>query len=310
MLTIGLPKDTAPPENLEDLFLSVYFFIDELVKLAGGPPVRSGPKSRFSDSEALCVQVVGQFLALSEHQWHRFVAANCLHLFPSLLERSAFHKRCKDLAPFLLRLRALAVWRAGPGPAHVFDSMPVPVCHFARRRRNAAWAAALDGDGRSLYGYCAAKAEKFYGFRLHLAVRPDGLPADFILAPASRHDVEVAASLALSAHSRLVLGDKGYLGLEKRPEFRPSDPVPDVLTPKRSNQTERNRPWENALLRSVRSGVETVNSILVKIGTARHGAKSMRGLKSRIGAKLSCFTFAFLLNAEFVIKTCSIASLL
>jgi len=305
------PKQTQVTpisEGLDSLFTVIYCFIDDTVKAAGGPPPRSGPKSRFSDSEALCVLVVGQLFGMPEAAWHRFLHANCKHLFPNLLESSVLHKRSKDLAQFLLRLREQAVARAGgKGPAHVYDSMPVPVCKRARAMRNRAWADATDGAPGLLFGYCAAKDERFYGFRLHLAIRPDGFAADFILAPASRHDVAVAPELAASAGSKLVVADKGYIGMEKRPEFGPSLPPPEVLTPRRGNQAERNSPWEDALLKQVRSGVETVNSLLARLGIASSGAKSMRGLAARVAAKVSCLTILFVLNVELGLNPCSLA---
>jgi len=65
----------------------------------------------------------------------------------------------------------------------IIDSMPLPVCRRAR-----AWRC-KKVRGAEYCGYCAAKCEKFFGWRLHLVITPDGIPASFDLLPASFHRV-------------------------------------------------------------------------------------------------------------------------
>ena len=47
------------------------------------------------------------------------------------------------------------------GEVFLIDSMPVPVCHWARARR------CRKVRGRAFCGKCAAKGERFFGWRLH-----------------------------------------------------------------------------------------------------------------------------------------------
>ncbi len=69
------------------------------------------------------------------------------------------------------------------GAAFILDSMPVPVCKRKRARR------CRKVRGRMFCGYCAAKDEKSFGWRLHLICDPNGLPVNFVMLPAALHDL-------------------------------------------------------------------------------------------------------------------------
>jgi hypothetical protein len=89
--------------------------------------------------------------------------------------------------------------------------MPLPVCHRARARRN------RKVRGRDYCGYCAAKKEKFFGFRLHLICTPAGLPVSFAVVAGGYHDLTPVHELpfALPAGA-CVFGDKGYNSAARR----------------------------------------------------------------------------------------------
>ncbi len=111
------------------------------------------------------------------------------------------------------RFAGLAVW-LGHGVGEVFaqrevfliDSMPLSVCKRARARR------CRKVRGKVFCGYCAAKREKVFGWRLHWTCTAEGIPVSFDLLPASAHDLTPLHELAfaLPAGTRLV-GDKGYI---------------------------------------------------------------------------------------------------
>ena len=67
--------------------------------------------------------------------------------------------------------------------ACIIASMPVPVCKRVRARR------CRTMQGRAYGGYCAAKHEKFFGWRLHLVCTMGGLPVAFSLPPGGFHDL-------------------------------------------------------------------------------------------------------------------------
>ncbi len=81
----------------------------------------------------------------------------------------------------------------------------LPVCRRARARR------CRKVRGAEYCGYCAAKKEKFFGWRLHLVITPAGIPVSFDLLPASYHDLTPIHELMERLPSgATVYADKGY----------------------------------------------------------------------------------------------------
>ena len=67
--------------------------------------------------------------------------------------------------------------------------------------------------GADYCGYCAAKDEKFFGWRLHLVCTPDGLPAAFEFLPAAYHDLTPLHELTVELPScARVFADKTAKG--------------------------------------------------------------------------------------------------
>jgi hypothetical protein len=64
---------------------------------------------------------------------------------------------------------------------------------------------------KAFCGYCAAKDEKFFGWRLHLICTTDGIPVSFDLLPAAYHDLTPIHELTVILPAgATVFGDKGY----------------------------------------------------------------------------------------------------
>ncbi|SFF28504.1 hypothetical protein, partial [Thermoflexibacter ruber] len=80
-------KDNIKELNLSDFLTLTFFIIDEIYKEVGQLVERSGPKPTFSDSEVICLNLVGQMVCDSEKAWYKIVKKNYLALFPKLLER-------------------------------------------------------------------------------------------------------------------------------------------------------------------------------------------------------------------------------
>ncbi len=99
------------------------------------------------------------------------------------LSTSRFNRRLDAIADWLrLTVETLGALFAG-GAVFIIDSMPLPVCRRARARRN------RKVRGRDYCGYCAAKKEKFFGWRLHLVCTPAGVPVSFAIVAGGDHDL-------------------------------------------------------------------------------------------------------------------------
>lgn len=194
------------------------------------------------------------------------------------LSVSRFNRQLHRYADFLeFSLQAL-MELALSGEAFIIDSMPVPVCKRVRARR------CRKVRGRDFCGYCAAKKEKFFGWRLHLICNPSGQPVAFELLPGAYHDLtpifEITADLPDDAS---LYGDKGY-NYGEGEAFLASEGLRLIPIRKR-NMTPHN--WADEFdLRQYRKGVETVNSQLESMGIQRLRARTNEGFAIKVHASL------------------------
>ncbi len=91
------------------------------------------------------------------------------------------------------------------------DSLPVPVCRFARAYRCRLF------SGEAAFGYDEMAKQKFYGLRAHLRVCWPGVICDLSLAPANIHDLHPAEEL-LEGAKGWALGDRSYRSSSKLAE--------------------------------------------------------------------------------------------
>lgn len=93
------------------------------------------------------------------------------------------------------------------------DGLPIRLCCLTYAGRCRSF------RGQASYGYCAAKDEKFYGFRGHLLVSADGIITGFTLTPANGDEREALWDL-LPEIQGLLIGDKGYISAWLRQELQ------------------------------------------------------------------------------------------
>jgi len=283
--------------DLETFLTVCFYYLDEIYQPIKHLVSRRGPIPEFSDIEIITLNVVGQMFTDSEKAWHRYVRKNYLHLFPKLISRCRYHRRSKNLQQLTEVMRQHLVHHLGVHLEdwHLMDSMPLPVCIRARASRNMRFCEEFQVDNKFLYGFCASKNIKIYGFKLHLIVTKQGIPVHYVLAPAAHHDVEVAPDLVQTYRQSITIGsDKGYVGLEKKLQHPENL---NLIIPPRGNQENKLTKEEKCFLAKYRKIVETTNSLLTEQFNIQYSrAKSKWGLTNRIIAKLTALTFSAFLN--------------
>jgi hypothetical protein len=170
--------------------------------------------------------------------------------------------------------------------------MPVPVCKRNRAKR------CRKVRGRSYYGYCAAKDEKFFGWRLHLICTADGRPASFTLLPASFHDLPPWYDLTFDLPEKATLyGDKADHCAEIE-QYLAQDGLRLVPLCKKTMRQQHTL-QEEPNLRRYRKGVETVNSQLESMGINRLHARTNPGFEINVHATLiALWNTRFLANED------------
>ena len=119
---------------------------------------------------------------------------------------------------------------------------------------------------------------------------------DYVLAPASAHDVAVAPELLGGHDDLVVLGDKGCLSAPLAKTLREEHAV-DLLTPPRRNARTLAPHRRVTLWNGLRQVIETVNAQLTaQFGIGTHGAHTFGGLGARLETKLTAHTLGIALN--------------
>lgn len=291
-------KINLKESDLETLLTVCFYYLDEIYQPIKFLIARPGTKPAFTDIEVITLNVVGQMFTDSEKAWHRFIQKNYLGLFPKLISRSRYHRRSKNLQQLteLMRQSLVKLLEMDSQELHLMDSMPLPVCLRARAGRNKRFCHDFQVDQGSLYGYCASKKMKIYGFKLHLMVTLKGIPVHYVLAPAAHHDVKVAPDLVETYRKGIgICTDKGYIGLASK--LQNPEQI-KLIIPPRDNQKESPLNYEEKwLLKKFRKMVETTNSLLCEQFNIQYTrAKSRWGLQNRIIAKLTSLTLGAYLN--------------
>ena len=210
-------------------------------------------------------------------------------LFRKIPDHSQFNRRSKELAHCLVGFQKFLTDKleTDSNPIRILDSTPIPVVSYQRSNRSSSFPEAN-------YGYCAAKQEKYFGFKLHMAVTPSGIPTNFDLTPANISDGKMTDDLIELYDFMIAIGDKGYLDQTKQQELERQNKK--LITPYRKNQNKRNSEFEQKLLK-LRRRIETVFSQFKdQMHLNKTRAKSLIGLVSRVLGIIASFTLGIYIN--------------
>lgn len=292
--------------DLETFITTVFCLADDFVRdlTRVGRLRQRGPAPLLADSEVLTIEAVGEFLGLDTDQGlHAYFRRHFTAFFPGLrtVHRTTLARQGANL--WLVKIafwQHLAAATRHDGELALIDSLPVPVCRFARAYR------CQNFRGMAAFGRDPLAHQTYYGLRLHLRVAWPGVITAATLAPANDDDRTVAPQM-LAGLNGWALGDGGYWSPALRAELA-ADGV-DLLAPPRG-KTARTARWP-AWLVQTRRRIETVLSQL----TERYNAKQTRArdpwhLLSRWARKVLSHTIAVLCCQQAGLAPLAFAQLL
>jgi len=285
---------------LEDWLITLYVVVDTWWQQEGRAlvPTRPGPVPVCSDPELLTLHLAREFLGWeSERAWRAAVVANWSHLFPHVPAQSEWNRRVRWLRGACEALRAW--WTAAvplaPGAWLAIDTTPVAIKHPSRVRQPTA--SAWHGPNDVVvpgFGYCAALAHWFYGFRLALLTGlTDGVIRGWGLVPAAVDERLVADDLLAGVRGVHLLTDQGFRSQAWSRHWAEQHQVQLLTTPSHEERRDRTRPAVvHRFVATFRNRIETVISVLKeRFHLERHRAKTFDGLFARVAAKLAAHTF-------------------
>jgi hypothetical protein len=229
--------------------ITAFVVIDTLMERLGH---RSDVRAQVPDSEILTIAVVAAKYVGSHHERAVQIMHGCGYL-SGRISVSRFNRRLHQLADWMVWIPDVLGEMFTTGDVFIIDSLPAPVCRRARARRG------RKAPGREFCGYCAAKREKFFGWRVHLVCRPDGVPVRVQMLPAGMHDLTPVHELAygLPAGARL-LGDKAYNSAADEASILAETGV-RLVPVRRANMRPHAWFMDDIELRAHRRGIEMTN---------------------------------------------------
>lgn len=259
----------------DTLIVTVFVVIDDLMRALDH---RTHCLAGASDSEVLTVAVIAACQCQNHHERTLLLMQQQGYL-SGALSVSRFNRRLHALMDWLPLLLETLGESFATGAAFIVDSLPVPVCQRVRAMR------CKKVRGRDYCGWCAAKQQKFFGWRLHLVVTPQGVPVAYDLVPARLHDLtpihELTAHLPEGAW---VYGDKAYNSADDEETIATEAGV--RLVPIRREKMEPNPIDERVGLRRHRKKIEGVNSQLEAWGVQRLHTRTNAGFEIKVHASL------------------------
>jgi len=267
------------------LIVAIYVMIDDTMKTLGH---RNHSLAGLSDAEILTIAVLAARYYGNHHARAVGQLAGSAY-FPRTISPSRFNRRLHALADWLELFRDTLGDRVVRGQAavcdFVIDSLPLPVC-----RRVRAWRC-RKVRGRAYCGYCAAKKEKFFGWRLHLVCTTAGVPVACALLPAGYHDLTPIHELLYGLPpDAWVYADKAYNSAPDEASILGDTGV--RLVPIRKDNMIPNTAAERAGLRTFRTAIETVNSQAEAMGMQHLRARTNAGFDLKVAASVLALTCA------------------
>lgn len=277
--------------DIATVLTTMFAYVDDWCK--AHPTRAHGPLPDVSDSEIMTVALWCELCGISsEHAQIRYWQRHLLSFFPSVLERSRYHRRRVVVLSTLnaLRQSLLTTTVLGVQDLRIIDSTPVPVITFRRAGFTPLFPEAA-------YGYCAAKREYYYGFKFHLVTDKTGIPLHFDLTPANIPDIQMAEELlAVASPAAVTIADKGYVSAPVATTLY-TRYQSTLLAAQRANQTTRESPEDRRLLNGWRQRIEVVNAMLKeRFHLGKTFAKTLGGLVTRIIVKMTSFTMGVYVN--------------
>ncbi len=255
--------------------IAAFLVIDHTMEQLGQ---RSDARAQAPDSDVITVAVVAANYFHNHHERASRVMRQLRSLSGSL-RGSRCNRRRRQLADWVTVLTTVLGELCARGDVVIIDSMPVPVCRRVRARRG------RNARGRVFCSYCAAKHERFFGWRLHLICTPRGAPVSFQLLPAAYHDLtplhEVAVALPPGAR---LIGDKDCVSAADAASLLADTGVRLVAARRKNMRPQHAR--DELAIRTSRRAIETVHSQAEKMGIQRLHARANAGFALKVVASL------------------------
>lgn len=285
--------------NWNDIITTWYVWVDDMYQhiIANlSEPLRSrGPAPKLSDSEVITISlIIETFFQGHEEVGYAFVEQYLQDLFPDVVDLDRFNFRRRQLIAMMEQIRRQLrdLKLDATNPVRIVDSAPITLMTYTRGKRS------QSAIGNEYFGVITSKKSKFFGLRLHATVTDDQLIDDWMVAPASVHDVNALDTLLLDTRDIVVLGDKAYNDQELEERLWRKRGI-QLLPLRRQNQKQQWTDSIRKIIGKIRHRVETVFSTLTTtFNIQRPRGRSLQGHVARITTCILAHTLGFFMLNE------------
>ena len=277
------PNHTPRLLQTEEALTVLFCLVDDAYVHLNPRAGRYRSLKRLADSEVIALALFQQLRGIeSQRSFLREAERFFSHLFPGVvgLHPSSFHRRVRRLRRFLEPLRReILSEMVGEPETLLVDSTLLSVLHPRQ---------VPQGSGFPGAAWVRWGSFSVYGVKVHLLCAANRIPVSYELTPANVADVSLTEELLAEAAlgegvARRLLGDLAYRSEELRETLAE---MGIVLATERSERRRR-----------VRQRVEIALSSLKRVfGLGETLATTLVGLATRIAAKMTAYTYAFLVN--------------
>jgi hypothetical protein len=282
-------------QNWEDIITTWYVLIVDsyrgVIEKRGSPLRSRGPAPQLTDEEVITISVIIEtFFQGHEEIGYAFVCQYLSNMFPNLVDIDRFNERRRQLVAVIEAIRReLRDQKIGQSERiRLVDSAPITLMTYTRGKR------CQSVVGSQYFGVVTSKKSKFFGLRLHATVTPDQMIDEWLLAPASVHDLKVLDALVLDCRDLTLVGDKAYNDEELEYRLWKKRRI-HLLPLRRDNQKEQ---WPDEVRRAlgrVRHRIETVfSTLMTSFNVQRPRSRSLAGHLVRIATCVLAHTLCFL----------------
>lgn len=283
--------------NWNDIVTTWYVRIDDayqaVIKQSKHKIRSRGPAPLMSDSEIIAVSlIIETFFQGHEEVGYAFTSQYLCDMFPYMLDLDRFNVRRRALVAVMEAIRRnLRDQKLDRGdPIRLVDSAPITLMTYTRGKRS------QSAIGSEYFGVISSKKAKFFGLRLHATVTVDQMIDDWILAPASVHDVKALDTLVLDARNLVLIGDKAYNDEELEERLWRKRGI-QLLPLRRQNQKQQWADPIRKIMGKIRHHVETVFSTLsTTFNIQRPRGRSLQGHVVRITSCILAHTLSFFMT--------------
>lgn len=280
---------------IEDFIIRVYCEVCAAFEVVVKTQLRRrGFAPALSDQEVLTLELVGAFLGYDNDKaiWDYFVR-HWKAWFPALGERTTFVRQAANL--WAVKCQIHRHWADALGSTgyavHLVDGFPVPVCHFRRANFSQIFC------GEAAFGFCASKAETYYGFKGMLLTTEDGIIEQVALVAANVDERDALVDLDLHRICGMILGDKGFIRPILKEEL--AQQGLNLQTPLRVNMQEsRSKSFRNWMMKTRRLVETVIGQLTERFQIENNRARDLWHLTSRIYRKVAAHTLCILLNRQ------------